>query len=201
MAGSASFDRRLGQRRLQPGQRNAHAWCRHQETPPGGNGCCRELARRMQYRKGMKLQLENPAGTNLVRSYGPGQLRIGERTHSTSLIVTATAIIAPWRPTTAQELTAADLEPLLGLAPEVVLLGTGARQQFPDVQVLRILHAAADRRGGDGHVRRLPHVQRAGHRRQERRSRADRLSWPHGLRQARPCSSGTKITGPSTSRS
>ena len=94
----------------------------------------------MQYRKVMKLQLENPAGTNLVRSYGPGQLRIGERTHSTSLIVTATAIIAPWRPRMAQELSAADLEPLLGLAPEVVLLGTGARQQFPDVQVLRILH-------------------------------------------------------------
>jgi len=94
----------------------------------------------MQYRKDMKLQLENPAGTNLVRSYGPGQLRIGERTHSTSLIVTAKAIIAPWRPATAQELTTADLEPLLGLAPEVVLLGTGARQQFPDVQVLRILH-------------------------------------------------------------
>ena len=34
----------------------------------------------------------------------------------------------------------ADLEPLLGLAPEVVLLGTGARQHFPDAQVLRILH-------------------------------------------------------------
>lgn len=94
----------------------------------------------MQYRKVMKLQLEHPADTNLVRSYGPGRLRIDERTYSTSLIVTATAIIAPWRPTTAQTLTAADLEPLLGLAPEVVLLGTGARQQFPDVAVLRILH-------------------------------------------------------------
>jgi uncharacterized protein len=94
----------------------------------------------MQYRNDMKLQLENPAGTNLVRSYCPGLLRIGERTHSTSLIVTATTIIAPWRPTTSHELTAADLEPLLGLAPAVVLLGTGARQQFPDVQVLRILH-------------------------------------------------------------
>ncbi len=94
----------------------------------------------MQYRKDMRLQLENPVGTNLVRSYGPGLLRIGERTHATSLIVTATSIIAPWRPTTARELRAADLEPLLGLAPAVVLLGTGERQQFPDVQVLRILH-------------------------------------------------------------
>jgi uncharacterized protein len=94
----------------------------------------------MQYGKDMKLQLDNPAGTNLIRSYGPGQLRIGERTHATSVIVTATALIAPWRPATAQDLGAADLEPLLGLAPEVVLLGTGTRQQFPDPQVLRILY-------------------------------------------------------------
>jgi uncharacterized protein len=88
----------------------------------------------------MKLQLENPPGTNLIRSYGPGHLRIGEIMHSSSVIVTATTVIAPWRPATAPELTPADLEPLLGLGPEVVLLGTGARQQFPDMQVLRILH-------------------------------------------------------------
>ena len=88
----------------------------------------------------MKLQLENPPGTNLIRSYGPGQLRVGETMHSSSVIVTATTVIAPWRPATVPELTPADLEPLLGLGPEVVLLGTGARQQFPDMQVLRILH-------------------------------------------------------------
>jgi uncharacterized protein len=88
----------------------------------------------------MKLQLENPPGTNLVRSYGPGQLRIGEIMHARSVIVTATTVIAPWRPALAADLTTADLEPLLGLGPEVVLLGTGARQQFPDLQVLRILH-------------------------------------------------------------
>jgi uncharacterized protein len=93
----------------------------------------------MQYGANMKLQLENPAVTNLVRSYAPGQLRIGDRTLDTSLIVTASALIAPWRPATVQHLAAADLEPLLGLAPEVVLLGTGIRQQFPDPQVLRIL--------------------------------------------------------------
>jgi uncharacterized protein len=88
----------------------------------------------------MKLQLENPAGTNLIRGYAPGQLRIGETAHATSLIVNATVVIAPWRPVTALELTTADLEPLLGLAPEVVLLGTGARQLFPGAPVLRLLY-------------------------------------------------------------
>jgi uncharacterized protein len=94
----------------------------------------------MRYRTFMKLQLENPAGTNLVRSYGPGQVRIGDTSHACSIIVTANAVIAPWRPQAAADLSPADLEPLLGLGPEVVLLGTGARQQFPDPQVLRILY-------------------------------------------------------------
>jgi uncharacterized protein len=88
----------------------------------------------------MRLQLELPAGTNLVRAFGPGQLRIGDRTHSSSIIVTATVLIAPWRPTSAQDLSPTDFEPLLGLAPEVVLLGTGARQQFPHAELLRILY-------------------------------------------------------------
>jgi uncharacterized protein len=88
----------------------------------------------------MKFHLDAPGGLNLVRGYGPGQLRVGERTHHSSVILTATAIIEGWRPASVQDLTAADLEPVLGLAPEVVLLGTGAHQQFPDSAVLRILY-------------------------------------------------------------
>jgi uncharacterized protein len=88
----------------------------------------------------MKFHLDAPGGVNLVRGYGAGQLRIGERIHVTSVIVTAATVIEGWRPATVQDITAADLEPLLGLAPEVVLLGTGARQQFPDPAVLRILY-------------------------------------------------------------
>ena len=88
----------------------------------------------------MKFHLDAPGGVNLVRGYGPGRLQVNERTHTASVILTATSLIEPWRPTSASEITPADLEPLLGLAPEVVLLGTGARQQFPDPQALRILY-------------------------------------------------------------
>jgi uncharacterized protein len=88
----------------------------------------------------MKFHLDAPGGVNLVRGYAPGQLRIGERTHTASLIVTATALIERWRPSAAQDIAPADLEPVLGLSPEVVLLGTGTRQHFPDPQVLRILY-------------------------------------------------------------
>jgi uncharacterized protein len=93
----------------------------------------------MQYLGAMKFHLDAPAGVNLVRGYGPGQLRIGERSYATSVIVTAATIIEPWRPRSVAEVTATELEPVLGLGPEVVLLGTGPRQQFPDVAILRLL--------------------------------------------------------------
>ena len=88
----------------------------------------------------MKFHLDAPGGVHQVRGYVPGQLRVNDRTHTASLILTATALIEPWRPTSAADITSADLEPLLGLAPEVVLLGTGAGQRFPGPEVLRILH-------------------------------------------------------------
>ena len=94
----------------------------------------------MRYRAAMKFHLDAPGGLNLVRGYGPGQLRVGERTLTSSVILTATAIIEGWRPASVQDLTAADLEPVLGLAPDVVLLGTGVHQQFPDSAILRILY-------------------------------------------------------------
>jgi uncharacterized protein len=88
----------------------------------------------------MKFHLDAPGGVNLVRGYGPDGLRIGESTHVKSVIVTATTLIEGWRPASVHDITVADLEPLLGLGPEVVLLGTGPRQQFPDPQVLRMLY-------------------------------------------------------------
>jgi Uncharacterized conserved protein len=89
----------------------------------------------------MKFQLDAPGNVNLVRGYGPGQLRIGETTHTTGVILTATTVIGPWRPATAEDIGADDLAPLLDLEPEIVLLGTGQRQHFPDPEVLRALYA------------------------------------------------------------
>jgi uncharacterized protein len=90
----------------------------------------------------MKFTLDQPSAINVVRGHGPGVIRIGERAFGRSLIVTATTIIEDWRPLSIQDLQAADLEPLLELRPEVLLIGSGARQVFPDRPVLAALHAA-----------------------------------------------------------
>jgi uncharacterized protein len=45
--------------------------------------------------------------------------------------VSADSLIEDWTPKTFAELTAAHLEPILALKPELVLLGTGSSQRFP----------------------------------------------------------------------
>jgi uncharacterized protein len=90
----------------------------------------------------MRFTLVRPAGAHVVRAYAPGQIRIGDRDIATSLIVTADTLIEPWRPRRIDDLVAADLEPAVGLTPEVLLIGTGARQVFPGAEVFAALRAA-----------------------------------------------------------
>jgi uncharacterized protein len=83
----------------------------------------------------MKLTLDaNPAVT-LVRSYSNGELRVGERVFRRSCILTPDAVVPDWRPTKVDEIEERDLEVLFASKPELVLLGTGDRQQFPSVQI------------------------------------------------------------------
>ena len=90
----------------------------------------------------MKFTLDRPGTLHVVRGYVPGQLRIGEREFKRSLIVSARTLIEDWRPQHIGELTAADLEPALALAPQVLLLGSGPRQVFPARELLAHLYAA-----------------------------------------------------------
>lgn len=83
----------------------------------------------------MKLTLDaNPAVT-LVRSYSNGELRVGEQVFHRSCILTPDAVVPDWRPTKVADLEERDLEALFAAKPQLVLLGTGDRQQFPSVQI------------------------------------------------------------------
>jgi uncharacterized protein len=90
----------------------------------------------------MKFNLDRAGGAHVVRAYAPGHIRIGDRDIATSVIVTAAELIEPWRPRRIAELEAADLEPVVALAPDVLLIGTGARQVFPAPALFAALHAA-----------------------------------------------------------
>ncbi|TLY61239.1 MAG: hypothetical protein E6K49_01345 [Gammaproteobacteria bacterium] len=79
----------------------------------------------------MKFTLESSSRVNLIRAYSAAEVRVGEQSVRRSCIVTADALITDWEPLSFAEFSAAHLEPLLALQPELVLLGTGPTQRFP----------------------------------------------------------------------
>jgi uncharacterized protein len=83
----------------------------------------------------MKLTLDANQAVTLVRSYSHGVLRVGEQVFPSSCILTPDRVIPDFRPTRIDTLEERDLETLFAMKPELVLLGTGDRQQFPAVQI------------------------------------------------------------------
>ncbi|MGN7838078.1 Mth938-like domain-containing protein [Stenotrophomonas sp. 22385] len=91
----------------------------------------------------MQLNHEIPDYAYEFRAVGAGSVLLGDREQlrtrelGQSFIVTPQALVEAWpAPATAKELTPEDLAPVLALAPEVVILGTGATQQFPSSAVM-----------------------------------------------------------------
>ena len=91
----------------------------------------------------MKFTLENSATSNAVTGRAPGEVRIGGQTYRASLVVSAGVLIEDWPVRDAAALNEETLEAVLDLAPEIILLGTGERQVFPDPR----LYAAVAARG------------------------------------------------------
>jgi uncharacterized protein len=78
----------------------------------------------------MKLDLEKGAG-NFIDRCSAGEIVVAGRSYRGPLIVTVDRIVADWAPPPVANLAATHLAPALELEPEVILLGTGARQVFP----------------------------------------------------------------------
>lgn len=84
----------------------------------------------------MHIQLETGGQANLIRTYAPGHIDVNQATYTRSLIVLPGQVIPDWPPQVFGDLTAAHFETLAALAPQIVVLGTGQRQQFPRVELL-----------------------------------------------------------------
>jgi uncharacterized protein len=84
----------------------------------------------------MKIHLESGDGRYAIRRYAAGEVAVNEIVYTASLIVTPQQVIADWPPRDFGSLTAEHFEAVLGLRPEVVLLGTGRRLRFPPPALL-----------------------------------------------------------------
>lgn len=83
----------------------------------------------------MKIQLETGFGQNVIRAYEPGKITVNQQVYTRSLVVTPVQI-DDWAPETFAALNCAHFEAIAALGAEVVIIGTGARQRFPDAEVL-----------------------------------------------------------------
>jgi len=71
-----------------------------------------------------------------IQGYETGQITVNERTYTRSLVLSPDNIIDPWPVNSLTELQPQHLDCIFELKPEVILLGTGEKQIFPDIDLL-----------------------------------------------------------------
>lgn len=80
----------------------------------------------------MKFHLTQPEGLNLFTGYGDDYVIInGERYDQTSLLITPNTIIQDWQVNDFAALQPKHFDAFIAQQPEIALLGTGSRLQFP----------------------------------------------------------------------
>jgi uncharacterized protein len=79
----------------------------------------------------MKLHPNRSGNLNTVTGYGSGYVEINAQRHEQALIVQPEAPVEPWPVQRFDDLDAVHFDRLAANRPDVVLLGTGARQRFP----------------------------------------------------------------------
>ena len=84
----------------------------------------------------MQLNLEHPDHEFLLRGADGRVAVVNDRQLTSSFVLAPDTLIESWAVADVRALAPDDLAPLLDLAPEVILLGTGATQVFPVAAVM-----------------------------------------------------------------
>jgi uncharacterized protein len=90
----------------------------------------------------MKIDFDPPPGVISIAAYGPGWIRVRDQRIEAPCVVAMDGVHRELLPARLEELGAEHLDRVLALGPEIVLLGTGARQRFVDVALVARLAAA-----------------------------------------------------------
>jgi uncharacterized protein len=84
----------------------------------------------------MQLNLERPDYQYFLRGANGASALVNDQRLSRSFVVAPNALIEDWPVTDAKSMSPPDLDALLALQPELLVLGTGAVQQFPPADVM-----------------------------------------------------------------
>jgi uncharacterized protein len=78
----------------------------------------------------MRFTQDSTSGINVIRGYAPGEIRINAQQFRNSVIVTANEVLLEPALRDLADLSEDLAVRILGMNPEVVLLGTGTTQRF-----------------------------------------------------------------------
>jgi uncharacterized protein len=81
----------------------------------------------------MSLTLDENNATYQIRAYQPGRIQVNDRLFHTSIIIAPEKLIEFWRPQKISDLLASDFSIILPFRPAILLVGTGAKLQFPPI--------------------------------------------------------------------
>lgn len=79
----------------------------------------------------MDLTLHKPGDHLYIRSVSKEGITVADTLYDNSLVLSRETLLAPWPVTSVDDLEEQHLAQVFDLEPEVVLLGTGAKQAFP----------------------------------------------------------------------
>ncbi len=86
----------------------------------------------------MKFTLENPNADYVFNNYGDGVLTVNEQPYNNSVLIFPDSL-TDWPVNSAQQLEIGHFTTFLERRPDIIILGTGATQQFPAIALRREL--------------------------------------------------------------
>jgi len=84
----------------------------------------------------MELTLERPGEHLYIRSVSARGIQIVDRLYPGPLVISASELITDWSVGEPTDLSESHFDVVFGLTPEIVLVGTGPAQVFPEPQLL-----------------------------------------------------------------
>jgi len=86
----------------------------------------------------MKLNLDSSPAKYVINAYETGRFTINNQVYSQNLIVTSDQLINQWEPARVEQIDETHIQYLIGLNPEIILLGTGKTLRFPHPELISI---------------------------------------------------------------
>ena len=87
-------------------------------------------------RMSMKLTQENTGDANRIRRYDTGSVTVNETLLTRTLLLMPEWMDEHWGPESATELTDAHVDSMIAHDPELIIIGTGRHQYFPDRTIM-----------------------------------------------------------------